>query len=72
MIAGHVERVADDCFDDVVLAKDTGYGFEVGAAVGSMQREEGLRGEAERVRESDANAAVTDIEAYDARWQIAG
>ena len=70
LVAGHVERVADDGLEDVMFAKDSGDGFEVGAAVGSMQCEERLRGESEWVREREADAPVAYVEANDSGWQI--
>ncbi len=70
LVAGHVERVADDGLGDVVLAEDAGDGLEVRAAAGAMQREERLRGEAEGVGERDADAAVADVEGGDAGREI--
>jgi hypothetical protein len=46
----------------VVLADEAGYGFEVGAEVGSVEGEEGLGGEAEGVGDGEADAAVADVE----------
>jgi hypothetical protein len=70
LVAGHVERIADDGFGDGVLTKDAGYGLHVGSTVGAVQGEERLRGEAEGIGEGDTDAAVADIEADDAGWQI--
>ncbi len=70
LVAGHVERVADDGLGDVVLAEDAGDGLEVRAAAGAMEGEERLRGEAERVGERDADAAVANVEGGDARGEI--
>ena len=65
-----VERVADDEGGDVVLADEAGDGFEVGAEVGfgsgAVEGEERLGGEAEGVREGEADAAVADVEGEDA------
>jgi hypothetical protein len=64
LVAGHVEGVADDCFGDgAVLAQDAGDGFQVVAQFGAMQREERLRGVAERVRERETYAALAYVEA---------
>jgi hypothetical protein len=68
LVAGHVEGVADDGFRCGVLAEDAGDGFEIGAAVGAVQGEEGLRGKAEGVGDGDADAAVADVEADDAAY----
>ena len=56
-----VERVADEDGFDFVLADEAGDGFEVGAEVGAVEGEEGLRGETEGVGDGDADAAVADI-----------
>lgn len=71
LVAGHVERVADDGFPDRgVFAQDAGDGFEVVAKAvasgGSMQGEERLRGVAEFIREREPDAAVAYIEAQHA------
>jgi hypothetical protein len=64
LISGHVEGVADDDLGAAVFADEAGERFEVPLAVGAREGEDGLRGEAERVGDSDANAAVSDVEAY--------
>jgi hypothetical protein len=61
-----VERVADEQGFDLVLADEAGDGFEVGAEVGAVQSEEGLRGEAEIVGDGEADALVADVEREDA------
>ncbi len=71
LVAGHVERVADDGFQHMVFAEDAGDGLHVRAAMGAVEREEGLRGEAERVGEGDADPAVADVEGDDAWGEVA-
>ena len=71
LIAGHIKRVADDRLDNVVLTQHPGDGLQVRAAVGAVQGEERLCGEAQRVRERHANAPVAYVEADDAGGQIA-
>ena len=46
----------------MVLADEAGDGLEVGAEGGAVEREEGLCGEAERVRDGKTDAAVADVE----------
>ncbi len=60
--AGGVERVAYDESGDGVLADEAGYGLEVGAVGGAVDREERLGGEVELIGDREADAAVTDIE----------
>jgi hypothetical protein len=66
LISRHIKRVANYRLGDGVLAEDAGDGLHVGSAVGAVQGEERLRGEAEGIGESDADAAVAYVEAYDA------
>lgn len=60
--AGEVQRVADDDDGDLVFAHEAGDGFEIGAKIFAVDRDQRLRGVAERVRESEADAAVADVE----------
>lgn len=62
-----VERVSDDECGDVVLADETSDRFEVSAQGCAMDGEEGLRGEAERIGDGEADAAIADVEREDAR-----
>ena len=61
-----VKRVADKEYFDFVLADEAGDGFEVGPYVWfgmtAVKGEEGLGGEAERVGDGEADAAVADVE----------
>ncbi len=61
-----VEGVADDEDLDGVLADEAGDGFQVGAEMGAVDGEEGLRGEAELVRDGEADALVADVESQSA------
>jgi hypothetical protein len=72
LVAGHVKRIADDCFCYVVLAQDTGDGLQVRAAGGAVQGEQRLRGVAQRVGDGDADAPVAYVEGDDAADQGAG
>lgn len=56
-----VEGISDDERVYPVLADETGEGLEIGAEGGPMQGEKGLRGEAERVSDGEADAAVADV-----------
>ena len=57
-----VEWVADDDDLHLVLADETGDGFQVGAQGGAVEGEEGLRGEAKLVGDGEADAFVADVE----------
>ena len=70
LVAGHIERVADDGFKDMMLAEHTGDVLEVCAAIGAVQGEERLRGDSKRVGEGDTDAAVAYVEADDAGREI--
>lgn len=65
LVPRHVEWVANDGLGNGVLSEDAGNGLHVCAAIGPMQSEEWLRGEAEGIRDRDANAAVANVEADD-------
>jgi hypothetical protein len=71
-VTGEVEGVSDDDADDGKAAGETGEGAEVvagDAAAGALalEGEDGLGGEAEFVRDGNADAAVADIEAEKTR-----
>lgn len=57
-----VEWVADEDHFYLVLTDEAADGFEVGAQSGAVEGEERLRGDAERVRDGETNAAVADIQ----------
>ena len=61
-----VERFADDEGGDLVLADPAGDGLEVGAQGRAVDGEERLCGEAERVGDGEADAAIADVEGEDA------
>ena len=73
LVAGHVEWVADDGFGDRrVLAQDAGDGFQVVLQAPAVQREERLGGVAERVGQGQADAALANIKAENARDGVGG
>ena len=57
-----VEGVADDKGFGFVLADEAGDSFEVCAEGGAVEGEEGLGGEAERICDSETDAAVADVQ----------
>ena len=57
-----VQWESNDYDRHAVLANEAGDGFEVGARSGAMEGEQRLRGEAELVRDGEADAAVADVE----------
>jgi hypothetical protein len=57
-----VKGIADEEDFYFVLADEAGDGFEVGAEIGAVEGEEGLRGEAEGVGDGEADALVADVE----------
>jgi hypothetical protein len=62
-VAGEVERVADDDADAVETAAETGEGAEIVFRVAlAGEGEDGLGGEAELVRDGDADAFGADVE----------
>jgi hypothetical protein len=61
-----VEGIADYQDFDLMLADETGDGFEVGAERGAVEGEERLGGEAEGVGDGQADALVADVEREDA------
>ena len=76
LVAGHVQRIADDRLGDGVLAQKARDRLHVGAVAplpaSPVQGEERLRGVAQRVGDGDANAPVAYIKAGDAADQAAG
>jgi len=62
LIAREVNRIAGDNLRDRMLANETDEGAEVVAEAGAGEGEHGLGGEAEGVREGNADAAVADVE----------
>lgn len=65
-IAGHIEGVADDDGGAAEFALQAAEGFEVLTHVFADKGENRLGGEAEFVGDSDADAAVSEIEAQEA------
>lgn len=57
-----VERVADDDGGDVVLANEPRNHFQVGTQSSAVKGEERLGCKTQRIRDSHADAAITDIE----------
>ncbi len=68
-LAGHMEGIADDDLGDGVFAEDTADGFEVGARSGAIEGEERLDGEAEGIRDGEADAFAADIKGEEAGRQ---
>jgi len=60
-VAGHVEGVADDDGLAGVAAGEASEGAEVVAAGGAGEGEDGLSGEAEGVRDGDADPAIAYV-----------
>lgn len=68
--AGEVDGVADDDGGDGEAAGEPGEGAEVVAGIAmTLKSEDRLGGEAEFVRDGDADAAVTDIEGEVSGWR---
>ncbi len=65
-VAGHVEGIAENNGGAVEFAKEAAEGFQVQFEVFADQGEDGLSGEPKFVGNSDADAAVTEIEAEEA------
>ncbi len=62
-----MEGIADDDDFDLVLAEEAADGFEVraqggGAGAGAMQGEERLGGQAQGVRDGEADAAISNVQ----------
>ena len=64
--SGGVERETDENCRRSVTADEAGYGLEIGLERGAVDREEWLCGVAESVGESNADAAVADVQSEDA------
>ncbi len=69
-VARGIERETNNEAGNRMFAQQAGDGFEIGPQAGSVEREEGLGGEAEGIREGEADPAVTDIEGEDTRWRL--
>ena len=64
--AGEAEGESDDDFEDVVAADYFRQLLEVGALVAALECVDALGGDAERVGDGHANAAIADIESEEA------
>jgi len=64
-----VERKADHELGYGVLAQNASDGLQVGPQVGAMKGKERLRGVAERIRDGEPDAPVTDIEGQNPAWR---
>jgi len=60
-VAGHVQRVADDDGRAAELAEEAAEGFQVLFVVFADEGEHGLSGEAQLVRDGDADAPAAKI-----------
>lgn len=67
LIPRHVEGIADDDPAAAIFADEALQGFEVLPAVGADESEDGLGGQPERVGHGHTNAAVSHVEAHEAR-----
>lgn len=64
--AVRMQRVADHDNLDLVLAQEASDGFQVGTKIRAVQRKQRLRGHAERVRDGQADALITNIQSESA------
>jgi len=71
LVAGHIQRIADDSLRHSMLTKHTRHRFHVGLPTRPMQREQWLRRITKRVRDGQPDAPVPHVEGNDSRNKLA-
>ena len=66
LIAGHIERIADDNLRNTVTAQYAADGFQIVPQLTPVERHQRLRGQPELIRKGKADTAVANVKGKDA------